>query len=96
LGFGGGNTKAASDPRHGKGSPSTRPLRCRPYATVAGRRDDASRLITPASKGPVQRKGSLGYYLRESAACMRSAQTRDLFSLLILCKTGDTSIHFFP
>lgn len=33
-----GNTKAASDPSHGKGSPSTRPQRCGAQARVAGGR----------------------------------------------------------
>src|ERR1700731_2631893 len=51
LCFGSRNMKAARDPIHGKGSPSTRPLRCGPHARVAGRRDAASRLLHGQVKG---------------------------------------------
>jgi hypothetical protein len=51
LCFGNGDTKGASNPRHGKRSPSTRPLRCGPHARLAGRRDTASRLKCSQLKG---------------------------------------------
>src|SRR5260370_21411634 len=51
LSFGNGDAKGASNPRHGKRSASTRPLRCEPHARLAGRRDTASRLKCSQLKG---------------------------------------------
>ena len=95
LCFRSGNAKAASNPIHGKGSPSTRPLRCGPYAIVAGERDVAPRRDVAQVKGQTVAYPTFQYYLRESIVCGLKFCRGPLLPLITLCKTIDSPIHFF-
>jgi hypothetical protein len=54
LCFGGRNTKAASDPSHGKRSPSTLPLRCGPLSESCRQTRRRVAVVAWATEGPVQ------------------------------------------
>jgi hypothetical protein len=95
LCFRSGKMKTTRQPRHGKGSPSTRPLRCGPHAIVAGRRDVALHREIAQLEGQSEVREPSDYRLHKSGACRIPPSGNSTIPFIVVCKTDDSPIHFF-